>query len=330
MYTFKDYALCDIHLHLDGALSPEVIIKIAKEENLELPSYDPIELKKYLSVTEECKSLNEYLEKFDLPNVVLQTKYGLKEATNDLLERLAKQGLKYVEVRMAPQLSTNKGLNQYEVVETLLEVINNSQEVHSIKSNLILCLMRGAPIGKNITTVEVAKKYLGKGVVAIDLAGAEALFPNEQHMEEFKLARYYGIPFTIHAGEASDYKSVESALNMGAVRIGHGIHSLENPNTIKRLVENKIPLEICPTSNLDTKTVNNIHQLRIFELLKYGVIVTINTDDPTVSDTTLADEFNLLKEMGLSIDDAKQIAINTINSSFMSNAEKIDLINSLK
>ena len=149
MKNFEDYALFDIHLHLDGALSSEIIIKIAKEEGIELPTYEPRELDKYLMVPKDCKDLNEDLERFDLPNLVLQTKYGLKEATNDLLDRLAKQGLKYVEIRMAPQLSTAKGLSQDKVVETLLEVINKSEKVHSIKSKLILCLMRGASKEKN-------------------------------------------------------------------------------------------------------------------------------------------------------------------------------------
>lgn len=322
MKTYTDYALFDIHLHLDGALSSEIIIKIAKEEGIKLPTYDAIELNRYLSVPKNCESLNEYLEKFDLPNLVLQTKYGLKEATNDLLARLAKQGLKYVEIRMAPQLSTAKGLSQDEVVKTLLEVINSSQEVHSIKSNLILCLMRGADKEKNIETVNVAKKYLGKGVVALDLAGAEALFPNEQHFEEFSLAKGLGIPFTIHAGEASDYKSVESALDMGAVRIGHGIHSIENLDTVSRLVKSSIPLEVCPTSNLDTKAVKTLNELRLKEFIKYGVTITINTDDPTVSDTSLKDEYALLEEMGLSVEQAREFALNTINSSFLSEEEK--------
>ena len=325
MKSFEDYALFDIHLHLDGALSPEVIIKIAKEEGIELPTFDPVELKYYLAVPKDCKSLNEYLERFTLPNLVLQTRYGLKEATSDLLERLAKQGLKYVEIRMAPQLSTDKGLTQDEVVETLLEVINKAQEVHSIKANVILCLMRGASKEKNLETVRIAKKYLGKGVVALDLAGAEALFGNELYTEEFALAKSLGIPFTIHAGEASGFESVESALDMGAIRIGHGIHSLDNKPTIYRLIVNKIPLEICPTSNLDTKTIKTLDDLRLKDFMNYGVIVTINTDDPTVSDTTLKDEFKLLEQMGLSIEDAKQIALNTINSSFLTELEKEQL-----
>ncbi len=330
MKTFKDYALFDIHLHLDGALSSKIVIEIAKKEGLTLPTYDEKELDHYLMVPKDCKSLNEYLERFDLPNVVLQSKLGLEMATTDLLERLSKQGLRYVEIRMAPQLSTNKGLSQDEVVQILIETINKTQQVLPIRANLILCLMRGATKEKNMETVRVAKKYLGKGVVAIDLAGAEALFPNDLYKEEFKLAKELGIPFTIHAGEASGYESVESALDMGAIRIGHGIHSLENKATIERLVKNKIPLEICPTSNLDTKTIKLLKDLRLDDMMHYGIIVTINTDDPTVSNTTLAQEFSLLEEMGLSLEQARKIAENTINASFLTEKEKDFFKNLLK
>jgi len=323
---YKNFAICDLHLHLDGALSSEVIIKIAQKEGIDLPTYYADELQKYLCVGPECKSLNDYLEKFKIPNLVLQSEYGLTEATKDLLDRLSQQGIKYVEIRMAPQLSTNKGLSQEEVVRALLKVIKKSEKVFKVKSRLILCMMRGSNNRvENIETIRVAKEFLGKGVVAIDLAGAEALYPNENFKEELLEAKVLGVPFIIHAGEASGYLSVESALDLGAVRIGHGIHALENEATIKRLAINKIPLEVCITSNLDTKAVNSLKEIRIKELLDKGVIITINTDDPTVSKTTLAREYELLKELGLSNYDVYKIVENTIASSFLSDKEKIKL-----
>ena len=318
----EDYALFDLHLHLDGALSSEIIIKIAKGEGIELPTYNPEELEKLLRVSDTCSSLNEYLEKFDLPNLVLQTKYGLKEATTDLLNRLASQGLKYVELRMAPQLSTAEGLSQEEVVETLLEVINNNPP---LKVRLILCLMRGASKEKNMTTVEVAKKYLGKGVVAIDLAGAEALYPNTLYEEEFNKAKENNIPFTIHAGEAADYHSVDSALNMGATRIGHGIHCADSLMTIFNLGRKKIPLEVCPTSNLQTGAIVFFEDFRLKELFDTGLVITINTDNPTVSHTTLRDEYRLLSRMGFDQVDVYRIALNTLEASFLNEEEKEEL-----
>lgn len=322
----KNYCIVDLHLHLDGSLSPKIIIEIAKEENIDLPTYNEKELLNYLQVPATCTSLNEYLTKFDLPNLVLQSKNGLYKATLDLLKREAIDGLKYVEIRMAPQLSTQKGLKQKDVVETLIKAINDGYKIYGIKSNLILCLMRFNNNQKeNIETINVAKEFLNKGVVAIDLAGAEALFPNEMFYEQFEYAKELNIPFTIHAGEASDASSVVTALSMGAKRIGHGIHSIDDPKVINYLKEHNIPLEICPKSNIDTKAITKFEELPVKELLKHGVKVTINTDDMTVSNTNLENEFNILKNIGLNDDELKQIALNSIDASFLNDDEKDQL-----
>ena len=329
--AIENYAIVDLHLHLDGSLSPEAIIEVAKKENIKLPSYEVIELKKYLEVPPTCSSLNEYLTKFDIPNLVLQSKYGLKTCTLDLLNRLSKDGLKYVEIRMAPQLSTLKGLNQDEVVSTLIETIKEGEKLYNIKANLILCLMRGENLNKeNAETVKVARKYLNKGVVALDLAGAEALYPNEKFADFFIIANNLEIPFTIHAGEASDYTSVLSAIRFNAKRIGHGVRASENEEVINLLAERKIPLEICPKSNLDTKTISSISELPIKEFMEKGVIVTINTDDMTVSNTTLKNEYKLLFESGLNCSYLRQIAINSINSAFLEKNEKDKLLKYLE
>ena len=199
---YKKYAIVDLHLHLDGSLSAEAILDVARREGIELPANNVKDLNKFLMVPENCQSLNEYLERFSLPNLVLQTKKGLEICTLDLLERLAKDGLKYVEIRMAPQLSTDKGLSQEQVAKTLIKTCKKGRKFH-IFSNLILCMMRGNNTKeKNLETIEVAKKFLGKGVVAMDLAGAEGLFPNEMFEDEFKLIKENNIPLTIHAGEA--------------------------------------------------------------------------------------------------------------------------------
>ena len=326
----KKYALVDLHLHLDGSLSPEIIIEVAKEEGIKLPTFNAKELRHYLEVPANCASLNEYLERFDIPNLVLQTKNGLRKCMLDLLRREAEAGLKYVEIRMAPQLSTAKGLNQDEIVATLIEASKEGFEKYHIKSNLILCLMRMPNnMMENLKTIEVARKYLGKGVVAIDLAGAEALYPNENFAPLFELARNLKIPFTIHAGEASGASSVKSAIKLGASRIGHGVHSIEDESVIKMLVDKKIPLEICPKSNLDTKTVSSIEDLPIREFLNKGVMVTLNTDDMTVSNTNLINEYKLLKGIGYKEDELKTLASNTIKAAFISDKEKEELLSYL-
>ena len=279
---------------------------------------------------ENCQSLNEYLERFSLPNLVLQTKKGLEICTLDLLERLAKDGLKYVEIRMAPQLSTDKGLSQEQVVKTLIKTCKKARKFH-IFSNLILCMMRGNDTKeKNIETIEVAKKFLGKGVVAMDLAGAEGLFPNEMFEEEFKLIKENNIPLTIHAGEASGSNSVKSALDFGAVRIGHGIHSIEDENVLEELKNKDVCLEVCPKSNLDTKTISKYDDLPLRQFIEKGIKVSINTDDMTVSNTTLKQEYETLVKMGFNEKDLHDFAENSINASFADEKTKEYLRNLIK
>ena len=324
--NYKRFALVDIHYHLDGALSPEMIIEVAKEENINLPSFDAVELKKYLEVPENCQSLNEYLTKFDIPGLVLQTKNGLYKNTLDCLKRLSTQGIKYVEIRMAPQLSTAKGLTQEEVVQAMLEARKDAERLYCIKSNFILCMMRSNNNQKqNIETIDVARKYLGKGVVAIDLAGAEALFENDLFKSQFEYAKKLNIPFTIHAGEAAGAESVKKAIEFGAKRIGHGVKSVEDDNVIKLLKEKNIPLEICPKSNLDTKTILKLTDLPLRQLRKSGIKVSINTDDPTVSNTTLENEYRLLNSLGFNEDELKQYTLDSIDSCFLSDKEKDEL-----
>ena len=323
---YKKYAIVDLHLHLDGSLSAKAIIEVARKEGIKLPTENEEELNKYLMVPENCQSLNEYLERFALPNLVLQTKFGLETCTLDLLKRLADDGLKYVEIRMAPQLSTDKGLTQEETVETLIKTLGKAEDF-GISSNLILCLMRGNNTKqKNLETITVAKKFLGRGVVAMDLAGAEGLFPNEMFDEEFKLINKMNIPLTIHAGEASGAESVKSALKYGVSRIGHGIHSIEDKSVLKELKDKNIFLEVCPKSNLDTKTISKYEDLPLKEFLEYGIKVTINTDDMTVSNTTLKQEYETLAKMGFKEKDLKQFAINSIEASFASKELKQKLL----
>ena len=327
---YKKYAIVDLHLHLDGSLSAKAIIEVARKEGIKLPSENEDELNRFLMVPENCKSLNEYLERFSLPNLVLQTKYGLETCTLDLLKRLADDGLKYVEIRMAPQLSTDRGLTQEEVVDTLIKTLGKAANF-GISSNLILCMMRGDNTReKNLETIKVAKEFLDRGVVAMDLAGAEGLFPNEMFDEEFKLINKFNIPLTIHAGEASGANSVESALKYGAVRIGHGIHSAEDETVMNELKKKNIYLEVCPKSNLDTKTISKYDDLPLKEFTKHGIKVTINTDDMTVSNTTLKQEYETLVKMGFEEKDLKQFATNSIEASFADKKTKDYLFNFIK
>lgn len=313
MINAKKYAIIDLHLHLDGSMSLECARSLAKKQGIALP--DDKELLSRLRVSDDCRDLNEYLERFDLPLSLLQTAEAISESVERLCNELQSQGLIYAEIRFAPQLHLQKGLTQEEVVLAAIEGLNRSD----FFASLILCCMRGADNREaNIETVRLVKKYLEKGVCAVDLAGAEALFPNEGFVDVINYARSLSLPMTLHAGEALGADSVASAIELGAGRIGHGVRSIEKPEILKSLAEKKIPLELCPTSNLNTRVFDDLKDYPIRTFLESGVLITVNTDNMSVSATTLAEEYQRLADaLELTEADLKKIALCSISATFL-------------
>ncbi len=320
--------MIDLHLHLDGSVSPTTLIKIARHDNIDLPTYSEEELKSFLVCPAHCQSLNEYLTKFELTGRVMQTRYGLYTAAYDLVETLASQGLLYAEIRFAPQLHLKNGLTQTDVVKAVLEGIEAANAKNNIKTQVILCLMRGKDNHEeNLETVKVAKIFLNKGVCAIDLAGAEALFKTREFNEEFALARKLDLPFTIHAGEADDISSIKCAIEFGAKRIGHGIRAVDEEEFMDLLASKHIGLEMCPTSNLQTKAIKSLKEYPLRDYLHHHILATINTDNMMVSNTTIKEEFKLLEnEYNLTADERKQLLRNAVNIAFLDSKEKDKLM----
>ena len=316
--------MVDLHLHLDGAISVESAKDLAALQGIAIPESEK-ELVKMLRVSEDCRNLNEFLEKFDFPCSLLQTHEGVRMATSNLLNELKAQGVMYAELRFAPQLCTNQGMTQDEVVQAAIEGLN---DVDGIIAQLILCCMRGEGNDEaNFENIDVAARYLGKGVCAADLAGAEALFTTDKYADLFAYAREKGVPFTLHAGEADGPESVREAIGYGASRIGHGVRSIEDPELVKLLAEKKIPLEICPNSNVCTVTYPNIEAVPVRQLMEAGVIITINTDDPSVVGTDINKELNdSIKAFNLTKDEVKQLLINSVNSAFADEVTKVKLL----
>lgn len=311
--------LIDLHLHLDGSLSLASVRELAEMQEIEIPESDE-ELLATLQVNEDCKDLNEYLEKFDFPLSLLQTEAAISTAVYNLEEELKKQGLIYAEIRFAPQLHTEKGLSQAEVIEAAITGTKKS----GFHSNLILCCMRGSDNHEeNLDTVRLAKEYLGQGVCGVDIAGAEALFPTDGFEDIFTLAKKLNVPFTIHAGEADGPQSVYKALEFGAERIGHGVRSIEDENLVSRLAREKIALELCPTSNLNTNIFESIEEYPLRKLMEAGVKVTINTDNMTVSGITLQSEFQKVTDAcSLTGEEIETIVRNAADASFAAPEEK--------
>lgn len=285
--------MIDLHLHLDGSLSEEDFRYLAKKDGVDLGKDFP----NNIYVPEDCPSLEVYLERFALPCMLLQSKENLSYATKSLVKRLYKMGYIYAEIRFAPQLHTDKGLTQMDAALAALSGLEEGlKDCDRFDANLILCCMRHAPESVNLETAEVANKLKGTKVVAIDLAGAEALHPCSYYKNIFDLAKGYGLNITIHGGEATGSDEVMMALDNGAVRIGHGVH-LDVKKDGPRAKKENICFEFCPTSNLQTKSLKSYKNVPLKEFREAGIDVTINSDNMTVSNTDVFNEFKHLQRV---------------------------------
>ncbi len=316
--------LADLHLHLDGSVSVASARRLAAIEKVSLPDDDDA-LGNMLMVSEDCSDLNEYLERFSLPVSLMQSAESLKTAASDLCFTLAGKGLMYAEIRFAPQKHCEKGLTQKEAVMAVLDGIKES----GFRAGLILCCMRDGKdnSAENYETVRLSSEFQNMGVCACDLAGAEALFPNENYLYVFKEAKRLGLKLTVHSGEALGADSVRTALENGADRIGHGVRSAEDETVARLLKEKNIPLEICPTSNINTCVVQNISGLPVRKFMEQGIRVTINTDNMSVSSTDLKNELKkTAKAFGFGVTELKTLLVNAVTASFAGEALKKELL----
>lgn len=316
----EELEMTDLHLHFDGSIPLLTLQRIFERQQGVYYTID--ELREIVEAPRQCPSLNEYLECFTPVLALLQTPDAIEEGIYDLHRALQRQRVDYAEIRFAPSLFTYGGFTQAEMTEAALFGRMHYMQEHEdvLETNFILCAMRGEGIKNmqdNFETVRVAAKFARAGVVALDLAGDEALYPTSNFIDVFELARKRGVPYTIHAGEAAGPKSVWEALEMGASRIGHGIRSLEDPNLMRELSRRQIPLELCPSSNLDTKVVQSLSNYPIRQFLAYEIPITINTDNMTVSHTTLQREYDILQEaLGLTQEEIDQLKRNAYKARF--------------
>lgn len=295
----KDMPKIVLHLHLDGSIDMEDAYLWAKEDGLKITKK---ELEQELQVNDDCHNLNDYLEKFDLPCKLLQTCERLEKTSYHLFLKLSKMNVKYAEVRFAPNKHLAKNLTLDDVVISVINGMNKANVETGIMGGIILSMMRGDSKEDNIRVINLAQKYLKKGVVAIDLAGAEAIYPTIDYIDLFRYAKIKGIPFTIHAGEAAGVESIKAALDAGAKRIGHGIRAIDDEAIQKIIIDKQVLLEVCMTSNYQTEAVKGKHPIE--KLYNNGIKISINTDNDTVSNIDINKEYTkILNETDLTMDD---------------------------
>ncbi|MDQ6419145.1 adenosine deaminase [Paenibacillus sp. LHD-117] len=317
----------DLHLHLDGSVLPETLIELAKHSGSELPAWEPEKLLPYMRVEGDCDSLAQYLEKFDFVCAFLQSAHALERVAYELVKQCAEQNCRYIEVRYAPQLHREQGLTVEQTIESVLRGLAAGESEFGTVARCIAICLRGHSREQNLEVIHGASAYLGRGIVAVDLAGAEAAYPPELYTAEFALAGKLGLPVTIHAGEAAGAESVETAvLKLGASRIGHGVRMKGDAEVTELIRSRGIPLEMCPISNLQTKASPDWDSYPLRGYFDAGIRVTVNTDNLTVSGTTITKEYEALRDH-LAFTDAELCAIvmNGAEAAFLFGEEKRSL-----
>lgn len=320
--------MIDLHCHMDGSLSQELIIKLADMQGVDIPKGEQLEAA--IHVDHGNKSLVEYLEKFNLPLKLLSNKEALILAAYDVFRQAAAEGVLYMELRYAPLLHVQNGLDCRQVIEAVITGIRQAKEEFGIMGASILCAMRHMGVDENLAMYKIGRGYLGEGVCGVDIAGDEMGFPAEQHSPIFDYARREHIPITIHAGECGSAANVIKAIELGACRIGHGVSAINDERAMKACFDAGIPLELCPISNMHTKAVDGWHNYPIAKFLKRGIRATVNTDNRTVSNTTIKKEFAMLNKHALLPDkQKKQLLENAVNAAFADDSIKIALLKSI-
>lgn len=314
MIDLKKIPKIELHVHLDGSLNIDKISEITKE--------DKKVLEEKMTAGEKLSSLKDYLDKFDYAVSLLQIPDLIRKLASSLREDLIKDNVIYAEVRYAP-LKHISYISMDEFIDIVYEELNKDKK---LKVKLILCMMRNDSKLNNMKVINLAKKHLKKEVVGIDLAGDEDSYHTKDFKDLFDYANELKIPITIHSGESTNYKEVEAALNMHAKRIGHGIRSIDNFDLINKLKDNNILLELCPTSNVQTNSVDiyKNHPIKLFSLL--GVTYSINTDNRLVSEIDLSREYKKLIDNRLvTIEGIIKSNLNAIKYSFLTEEEKVTL-----
>ncbi len=329
----------ELHYHLDGGVRPETIIELAEKDNVEIPSHDPAELAEWFHRGADRKSLVMYLEGFSVTCGVMQTSRAIERISREAIEDFAKENIAYAEIRFAPTLLTAGGLNLEEIVEASLRGLNRGKEETGVEFGLILCAMRHESPAASLQVAELAVSYRSRGVVAFDIAGDENGHPPKAHLDAFQYIRNRNFSITIHAGEAFGVESIWQAIQTcGAHRIGHGTRlqedmvykgtRIENMGSLANFIRDKrIPLEMCLSSNIQTGAAPSLDEHPFNLYYRNNFRVSLCTDNPLMSDTTLSREMELaVSYFNLTLRDLEKITINAMKSAFVDYDTRLKII----
>ena len=316
----------ELHCHLDGSLRPGTLLELGREQGVAMPASTPAALREHM-IVRDAQTLEEYIARFDVTLAVLQTAPALERVAYELAIDAADEGVRYVEVRYAPVLNLRAGLSLGEAVEAPLRGLARAQRERPIIGRLIVCALRNLSPDVSLELARLAVSYRDRGVVGFDLAGGEQGNPASRHLRAFELVRGNDMPCTCHAGEGAGAESVREAVHVcGAARIGHATRLVDDPRLTDYVNDRRIPLEICLTSNVQTRATDSYESHPFRRYWELGLNVVLNTDNRLMSGVTLVDEYERAASLGLGFDDLATIALNGFESAFLPHAERRVLV----
>ncbi|HKQ58524.1 MAG TPA: adenosine deaminase [Candidatus Eisenbacteria bacterium] len=318
----------DIHCHLDGCLRPKTMLELAAAQGVQLPTRTLAELTRLLIAGKRIRSLGDYLRIFDLTLSVMQERDALYRVAYELAEDCAAENVRHLEVRYSPILHRARRLKWEDIIEPVIKGLADAGAQHHMSTGTIICGIRSMAPKTSLHLAELAVEYKGKGVLAFDLAGQEKDYPAKAHRAAFQLILKNNINSTVHAGEGFGAASIAQALHYcGAHRIGHGTRLREDKDLMRYVTDHRIPLEVCLSSNVQTRTVKSIKDHPFGFYFKQGLRVTLNTDSRLISDTTVSKEILLAaRAFRLSPYEVKRIIIMGFKSAFLPYPDKARLL----
>ncbi len=321
----------ELHVHLDGSLRAETMIELAQAEGVRLPVEEPDGLREYMHVR-DARSLVDYLARFEVSLSVLQTASALERIAYELAEDLAAENVRYAEIRYSPILNTRRGLPLTEAVEAPLRGLRRARERFGIRTGIIICGIRNMDPGTSRDLADLAVAYKNRGVVAFDLAGAEYNYPARKHRDAFQTVRNRNMGATIHAGEAYGAESIHQALHYcGAHRIGHGTRLYEDPELMEYVRDFRVPIEICLTSNVQTRAVPSYEEHPLRRYFDAEIVLSLNTDNRLMSGTTMTREYWLAhRHQGFTVPELAAVSLMSFESAFLHWDEKRQLVSAVR
>jgi len=317
----------ELHCHLDGSLRPATMIELARELDRPMPAPDAASLREYMTV-DDARNLEDYLERFAITLSVMQTERALERIAYELAEDAAHDGVRYIEVRYAPVLNVREGLSLEQAVEAPLRGLARAEADHGIKGRVIVTAIRNMAPSVSQELAELAVAFKRQGVVGFDLAGGEAGNPAKAHRKAFEHARCHDLACTCHAGEGDGADSVREAVHVcGADRIGHATRLIEDTSLTDYCNDRRIALEICLTSNVQTRAAESYAAHPFREYYDRGLNVVLNTDNRLMSNVTLTDEYmHAAQSLHFNFDELARVALNGFESCFLPYDERMLLI----